>query len=150
MSVGWSIFSRSRRINASRRRWHPSRYPIKRLNDWIRPLMYIFSRGRIQTQLVSDWLHRELEIYRDMSPLLTTWPASSSAQNTWPRQPFRAFRRWSWHVWDLLLSIIRCLWIPLPRMRWRPPRFIVGGMRKSPGLIQPRETQTFHVPTFQW
>jgi len=43
-----------------------------------------------------------------------------------------------------------CLWVPLPRMRRRPPRFIVGGMRKSPGLFQPRETQTLHVPTFQW
>jgi len=32
----------------------------------------------------------------------------------------------------------------------RLPRFIVGGMRKSPGLIQPRETQTLYVPTFQW
>jgi len=31
----------------------------------------------------------------------------------------------------------------------RPPRFIVAGMRKSPGLIEPRETNTLHVPTFQ-
>jgi len=35
-------------------------------------------------------------------------------------------------------------------MQWRPPRFIVSGMRKWRGLIQPRETQTLHVPTFQW
>jgi len=35
-------------------------------------------------------------------------------------------------------------------MQWRLPRFIVGSMRKSPGLIQLRETHTLCVPTFQW
>ena len=45
---------------------------------------------------------------------------------------------------------MRWLLIPLPQIRWRPLRFIVGGMRKSPGLIQPRETQTLHVTTFEW
>jgi len=46
--------------------------------------------------------------------------------------------------------MMRCLWIPLPRTRWRPPRFIAGGMRKSPGLIHPWGTRTLHVTTFQW
>jgi len=45
---------------------------------------------------------------------------------------------------------MQSLWIPLPRMQWRPPRFIVGGRRILPGLIQPRETQTLHMPIFQW
>jgi len=43
-----------------------------------------------------------------------------------------------------------CMWIPMPRMRWRPPRPIVGCMRQLPGLIQHREPQTLQVPTFQW
>jgi len=34
-------------------------------------------------------------------------------------------------------------------MWWRLTRFIVGGMRKSPGLIQPRETLTLPLPTFE-
>jgi len=59
-------------MNVSLRRWHPRRYPIKRLKDGIRPLMDIFTRGRIQTKLVSNWLHGMLEICGDMSPLLTT------------------------------------------------------------------------------
>jgi len=45
---------------------------------------------------------------------------------------------------------MRYWWIPSSQMRWSPPRFIVGSMRKMPGLIQPREAQTLHVPTFQW
>jgi len=44
---------------------------------------------------------------------------------------------------------MQCLRIPLPWMQWRPPRSIVGGMRKSPGLIQPRETQTLDMPMLQ-
>jgi len=35
-------------------------------------------------------------------------------------------------------------------MGWRLPTFIVGGMRKLAGIIQPRKTQTIHRPTFQW
>jgi len=82
LSVGRSILSRRRRKNASLRRWHPRRYPIKRLNDWIRPLMYTFTRGRIQTKPVSNWLHGKLEICGDMSPLLTRWQASLPVQNS--------------------------------------------------------------------
>jgi len=37
-------------------------------------------------------------------------------------------------------SIMRCLWIRVPRMRWIPPTFILGGMRKLPGLIAPRDS----------
>jgi len=88
LSVRWSILSRRRRMNESLRHWHRRRYPMKRLNDWIQPLMYIFSRGRIQTKPVSNWLHGTLEICGDISTLLTMWQASSSAQNhTTPRQP---------------------------------------------------------------
>jgi len=72
LQVKRSIFSRRRRMNVSLHRWHPSRYPIMRLNDSIRQLMYIFTRGRIQTKPVSNWLYRNLEICGDMSPLLTT------------------------------------------------------------------------------
>jgi len=43
-----------------------------------------------------------------------------------------------------------CLWSPLPWMRWRPPRFIVCGMRQLRGLFQPRETQALQLPTFHW
>jgi len=85
-----------------------------------------------------------------MSPLLATWQASSSAPNSTPREPFQEFRRLSWHVWSLSLLIMRCWRIPLPRMQWSLPRFIVGGMRKSPGLIQRWGTQTLHVATSQW
>jgi len=101
LSVGRSILSRRRRMNPSLRQWHPRRYPIKCLNDWIRPLMYIFTRGRIQTKPVSNWLHGKPEICGNMSPLLTTWQASSSAQYTTPRQPFQAFWRSSWHMRSL-------------------------------------------------
>jgi len=101
LSIGRSKLSRRRRMNASLRRWQPRTCPIKRLNDWIRPLINRFTRGRIQTKPVSNWLHGKREICGDMSPLLTTWHASSSAQNTTPRQPFLAFQRWSWHVWSL-------------------------------------------------
>jgi len=37
-----------------------------------------------------------------------------------------------------------------PRMRWILPRLIVGGIRTSPGLIQPREILTLHAPAKQW
>jgi hypothetical protein len=39
--------------------------------------MYVFTRGRIQTKPVCNWLHGKLEIWADMSPLLTTGQASS-------------------------------------------------------------------------
>jgi len=149
LSVGRSILSRRRWMNGSLRRWHPRRYPIKRLNDWIHLLVYILTRGRIQTKPVSNGLHGKLEICGDMGPLLSTWQASSSAQNTTPRKPFQAFWWWTWHMWILYLSIMQCLWIPLPRMQWKQPRVIVVAMRTLPGLIQPRETQTLHVPTCQ-
>ena len=150
LSVSRNILPRRRRMNMSMRHWQPRRYPIKRLNDWIRPRMNLLTRGRIRTKLVSNWFHANLEICGDMSPLFTTWLASLLAQNTTPTQPSQAFRRRSWHVYSLVLSIMWCLWIPLPWMRWRPPRFVVGSMMKLPGLIQPRETETLHVPTFQW
>jgi len=88
LRIGRSMLSQSRRMNASLSGWHARRYPITRLNDWIRLLMYIFHRGRIQTKLVSNWLHWKLEICGDISPLLTTQQASSSPQNTTPRPLF--------------------------------------------------------------
>jgi len=59
-------------MNLSVCRWHPGRYPIKRLKDSIRLLMYTFTKGWIQTKPVSNGLHGMLEICGDMSPLLTT------------------------------------------------------------------------------
>jgi len=100
-SVGRSISFRRRRMNVSLHRWHPRRYPIMLLNDCIRLLMYILTRGMIQMKPVSNWLHGQLQLCGDMSLLLSTWQASSSAQITMPRQPFPEFRRWSWHVWSL-------------------------------------------------
>jgi len=150
LSIGRSILSQRRTMNASLRCWYPRWHPIKRLNDWVCPLMIILTKGRIQMKPVSNWLHGDLETIRDISRLLMTWQAWFLAQNTTPRQLFHACWQWSWHVWSQQLSITGCLWIPLPQMRWRTPRFIVGGMRKSPGLIQPRKSQTLQVPTFQW
>jgi len=144
------ILSRRRRMNISLPRCHPSWYLCKRLNDWIHPVTHTLSRARIHKKLVSNWFHGKLAIGGDMSPLLMMWQALSSAQNSTPRQPFQAFRRWLWNMWSLVLSIIRCLWIAVPRMRGRPHRLIVGGMKKSPVLIPPRKTQTLHIPTFQW
>jgi len=95
LSIGRSISFRRRSMNGSPWCWHPRWYPIKRLKGWILPLMCILTRGTIQTKLVSNWLHGKLEIYGDMSPLLTTWHASSSVQNRTPRQPFQAIRQWS-------------------------------------------------------
>jgi len=75
LSVGRSVLSQGRRINTSLRCWYPGRYLIQCLNEWICPLKYIFTRGRIQNKPVSNWLHGKLEICEDMSPLLTTWQA---------------------------------------------------------------------------
>jgi len=101
LSIGRCILSWKRRINTSLHCWHLRRYWIKCFNDWIRLPMYIFTRGRIQTKPVSNWLYGKLEICGDMSPLLTTWQASLLAQNTMPRQLFQAFRRWSPHMSSL-------------------------------------------------
>jgi len=101
LHVGMSIVSRTRRINASLRFWHSGKYPIKHVDDWICPLMYIFTRGRIQMMPVRNWLHGKLEICGDMRPLLTTWQVSLSVQITHRRPPFQAFWRWSWHVWSV-------------------------------------------------
>jgi len=98
LSVRRSTMSRRRRMKPSLRRRHPGRNLIQGLNDSIRLQMYIFTRGKIQTKLVSNWLHGKLEICGDMSSLLTMPQDSSSVQNSTPRQPFQAFRRWSWHV----------------------------------------------------
>jgi len=84
-------------MNVSLHHWHLRWYWIKHLNDWIPPLMYIFSRRRIQMKPVSDWLHGKLEICGNISPLLTMWQPSSSAQNTMPRQLIPAFCQFSWH-----------------------------------------------------
>jgi len=69
LSIGWSIFSRRRRMNASLRLHHPGRYSIKGLNDSIRPIKSIFTRGRIQTKTVSNWFHGMLGISGNMGPL---------------------------------------------------------------------------------
>jgi len=87
-SVRRSIWSSRRRMNGILRCRHPRRYSIERLNNCIRSLMCIFTRGRIQTKLVSDWLHGKLEICGDMSPSLTTWQASFSAEIETPRHLF--------------------------------------------------------------
>ena len=71
------------------------------LNVCIRPLMYIFTRGSIQTKLVSNWFQGTVESWGDSIPLVTKWQATSSGQNTMPRQPFQAFRSWSGHMWSL-------------------------------------------------
>jgi len=84
LSVGSSVLSRRRRINAGPHRWHPRRYLIKCLNDWICLLMSIFTRGRIQTKPVSIWLHGQLEIQCNMSPWLTMCQASSSVLGVLP------------------------------------------------------------------
>jgi len=109
LSIVRPILSRTRRIN-TRLSWeHPGRYQIMCLNDWIPLLAYILNRGRIQMKLISNWFQGKLPICGDMSPLLTTWQASSSAQNTMPKQLSQAFRRYSWHRWSLSLSIMWCL-----------------------------------------
>jgi len=150
LSTARSILTRRRRIDASLSGWHRRRYPIKCLIDWIRLPMYICTKGRIETKPVSNWLLGMLEICGDRSPVLTTWQASFLVENTTHRQPVHAFRQCSWRVSSLLVTIMQCLWIPLPRMQWRLPRFILGGMRKSPGLNPPRKTQTLHMPIYQW
>jgi hypothetical protein len=98
LSVRRTILSWKRRMNSTWHHWHPRSYLIKRLNDWIRPLMYTFTRGRIQAKPVSNCLHEKLDISVDMSPLVVMWQASSLAQNTTPRQHFQVFRWWSLHM----------------------------------------------------
>jgi len=78
-------------------------------NDWIRPLMYIFTSRRIQMTQVSNWLHGKLEICGNMRPLLKTWQLSSLAQNTTARQLIEGLWWWSSHVWSLYLSSMWCL-----------------------------------------
>jgi len=73
LSVGRSILSQRRKMKASLHRCRPRRYLIKRLNDSIRPLMYILKRGGIETQAVGNWLNGKLEICGDISPLLMMW-----------------------------------------------------------------------------
>jgi len=150
LSIGRVVLSWSWTMNGSLRCWHPRRYLITRFNDWIHLLVYIVTRGRIHTKPVSDWSHGKHEICGDMSPLLTSWQDSSLVPNRPTGQLFQAYWRWSWPVRSLSLSIPWCLWIFLPQMRWRLPRFIAGGMRKSRGLIQPRGTQMLRVPTVKW
>ena len=76
LSIGKSRLSQRTRMYTSLSHWYPRRYSITGLNDWIRPLMYIFTRGRIQTNPVSIWLHGKLKICGNMSTWLTTWQAS--------------------------------------------------------------------------
>jgi len=71
---------------------------MKRLNDSIHPLIYVLTRARIQTKLVSNWLDGKLAISGDKSPVLMKCQALLLAQNPTPRQPFQGFWRWSWHV----------------------------------------------------
>jgi len=100
--ISWSdILPLGRRINMSLRWWHPRWYSIHHLDDWILPLMYIFTRHIIDMIPVSNWFHRKQEICGSMSPVLMTWQATSSAQNATPKQPLQAFWRWSWHMWIL-------------------------------------------------
>jgi len=82
LNFGRSILGWRRMINASLYCWHPRRYGIKHLNDWIRLLMYIFTIGWIQTKAVRNWLHGKLKPCGNMNRLLTTWQALSSVQNT--------------------------------------------------------------------
>ena len=78
---------------------------------------------------------------RNNPPLGCLWRLWQSASTlTEPFHPDRNIFCW-WMPW---------LRIPFPPMRWRPLRFIVCGLRKMPELISPRETQTIHMPTFQW
>jgi len=65
---------------------------MKCFNDWIRSPIDSFTRGRLQTNPVSNQLHGKLEICANMSLWLMLWQASSSAQNTTHRQLFQAFR----------------------------------------------------------
>jgi hypothetical protein len=74
-----------RLMNMSLGCWHWRWYLIPRWDNWISPLRYIFSRGRIPMKPVSNWWHGKLEICIDMSPILSVWQASSSARNTTPR-----------------------------------------------------------------
>jgi len=75
LSIGRSISSWRRRMKASMHRWHPRRSPITQLNVWIRPLMSISTSGRSQTKPGSNWMNGKLDIWGDMSPLLTIWQA---------------------------------------------------------------------------
>jgi len=135
MSVMKSTFPRRKMITSRICCWDATRYPIEHWNNSICPLLSTFTRGRIETKPVSNCLHAKLEICGDMSPLFTTWLTSSLTHNTPPRQLLQMFCRWSLYVWSLSLSIMRGLGISLPWMWSSPPRFIVGGMRKSPGLM---------------
>jgi len=47
-------------MNASLCHLHPRWHPIKCLSDRIRPLMYIFTRGRVQNKLVSNWFYGKI------------------------------------------------------------------------------------------
>jgi len=136
-------------MNTSLHHWHRRSYSIECLNSWICPPMYILTRERIQTKPASNWLHGRLEICGDMRPLLTVWQPLTSAQNTNTWQLCQAFRQWSWEVSSLYMRSMWCLWICLPQMWWRQPSLIADGMRTSPGLIKPSESQTLHVDTFQ-
>jgi len=100
-SISRSILCQRRWTNVSLRRWHPRRYSIKRLYNWIHPLMSIFTRARTEINVVSNWLHGKLKICGNMSTVVTMWQASSSEQNTMPWQLFQAFWQWSWHMWSL-------------------------------------------------
>jgi len=96
-----SILSQRRGMIASLRHWHRRRHSINRSNDWICPLIYIFTTGQTETKQVKNWLHGTLEVCDDMRLLLMMCLASSSPQNSMPRQLFQAFQRWSWHLWSL-------------------------------------------------
>jgi len=95
--IEMSISSQWRGMNVCLCLRRPRRYVITCLHDWIRPLMSIFPRGRFQMEAVSNWSHRKLEIYGDMSHWLNLWQASLLVQNSMPRQLVHEFRRYSWH-----------------------------------------------------
>ena len=99
--IGRFLFTQRRRINASIWHWHPRWYSIQGLDHWIHLLMYTFTRGCIQTQLLGNSLHVWLGICGNMSLLLRVLQATLLALNTTPRPLFQAFQQWSWHMWSL-------------------------------------------------
>jgi hypothetical protein len=72
LRVGRPIFSWRKRINTILCCLHHRWYPIQHFNDWISPQMVIFTRWRIQSKLVTNWVYGKLQIWGDVSPLLMT------------------------------------------------------------------------------
>jgi len=85
LGVRRSILPWRRRMNTSLRRWHPRRYSISHLDNWLRLLMYMLGRDRIHMNPLSNWLCQKLQACCEMTRVSMTWQASSSAQNTMPR-----------------------------------------------------------------